>query len=218
MMPRENLHMTSLEIAHSLTKDQLEELFVPLRQGLSQIANYTYNHRTRLVKPFISYDRSGLALSFLPAAGEGLARSTRTADDDKYTYHHLRRDIHQIAVDTGTPIRSRYVVPSAHVTIARFITNNDFLLQGEEHGQIDTQKVKTFINKIESLNAWLQAEYWPQDSHYSIKKGGEWLVGEERGLDCQKGPVWYGHNHRVMVGRGFPPDQSERRVHLKARL
>lgn len=217
-MPRENLHMTSLEIAHSLTKDQLEELFVPLQRGLSQIANYTYTHRTRLVKPLISYDRSGLALSFLPAAGEGLARSTRTADEDIYTYHHLRRDIHQIAVDTGAPVRSRYVVPSAHVTIARFITNDDFLLQGKEQGRIDTQKVKEFINKVESLNTWLQTEYWPEKLHYSVKKGGEWLVGEGRGLDCQKGPVWYGHNHRVMIGRGFPANQSERRVHVMAMI
>ncbi|KAJ5178898.1 hypothetical protein N7492_002108 [Penicillium capsulatum] len=208
IMPRENLHMTTLEIATSLTEQELEDLFIPLQSHLSQIANYTYTHRARLIKPLISYDQAGLALSFLPAAGEGLVQSPRTTEEDRYTYHHLRRDIHQMAIDTGTPVRCRYVAPSAHITIARFLSNDEFM-PGDKNGQIDSQKLEGFIKRIDSLNQWLQNTFWPQDFDGSIKPGGEWLVGEERGLDCQKGPVWYGHNHRVMIGQGFLRETSE---------
>ncbi|KAJ5688828.1 hypothetical protein N7462_003220 [Penicillium macrosclerotiorum] len=68
LVPKENLHMTALEIGTCLTVAELKEIHVSLKEMLPQIIDYTLSHRTRLVKPLISYDRSGLALTFVPAA------------------------------------------------------------------------------------------------------------------------------------------------------
>ena len=201
--------MSALEIDHSLSKPELETAFAPLKQQVWQIVNYTYTNRdrrARLVKPLVTYDTTGLALSFVPAAGEGLGGSRRRPEDDQYTYHHLRCDLYQMTVETGTRIKSRYIAPSAHVTIARFLTNEGFISPDASkvgQNQLNAEKLKEFINKIGEVNTWLQNECWPEEGGKQVKKASEWVIGEEKGLDFQKGPIWYGHNHSVAVGHGF---------------
>jgi vesicle-fusing ATPase len=187
--------MTTLEITHSRTEDKIEELVNTLRPSSEKIASYTYDHRARLIKPLIGYDAAAFALSFVPAAGEGLSMG-RNADDDRFTYHHLRRDVYRLCKDTGVEIDSRYTVPSSHLTVGRFIVPGDFIQPG---GSQDMGKV---IHKIEEINEWLREEYWPKEDG-KIKEGGEWIVGEEKGLDHRKGTLWYGEGETVVLGKGF---------------
>jgi len=194
-MPPTNLHMTALEITHSLTAPEIDALVEKMLPGVPDITDYTFNHRARLVKPLLSYDAQALALSYLPATGE----PGRPSHEDAYTYHHLRRALFEKAQATGVKVASRYVIPSAHLTIARFITKRDF---ETADGRLDHEKVQRFISMIDEINAWLQAEYWPRSEQ--IKDGGEWVVGEGKGLDYRKGALWYGDGgETVRLGKGF---------------
>lgn len=125
-MPLPNLHMTCLEITHSKTPTEISNLVSTLRHHAQSIASYTLHHRARLIKPMLSYDTSAIALSFVPSsavAEEGDGDDGE--EEDKFTYHHLRRDIYDLCQKAGVEIASRYTVPSAHLTIARFVTQRD---------------------------------------------------------------------------------------------
>lgn len=194
-MPQSNLHMTAMEVTHSLTSEKIDALVEKLLPEAPAIADYTFNHRARLVKPMVSYDAQALALSLLPATGEG----GDSLNDDKYTYHHLRRDLFTQIQAAGVKVASRYVIPSAHLTIGRFIAKKDF---EAADGKVYHAKVEKLVAAIEDINEWLQKEFWPNEDG-SIKDGGEWVVGEEQGLDCHKGRLWYGGGDRVHLGKGF---------------
>jgi hypothetical protein len=193
-MPQDNLHMTAMEVTHSLTAPEIDALAETLEPSVEAIANYTFNHRARIVKPLISFDAQALALSFLPAVGEG----SRTPEEDSYSYHHLRRDLFDKIQASNVKVASRYVVPSAHLTIGRFITKKDF---ETPNGEVDHNKVSQLVATIESINAWLKEEYWPKDG--KIQEGGEWIIGQEKGLECRKGTLWYGGGERIYLGKGF---------------
>ena len=199
-MPQNNLHMTALEITHSLTAPEIHSLVEQMSSSKEQITNHTYDHRARLVKPSVSFDAQALALSFLPAAGEE-SQSERTSHDDAYTYHHLRRDLFALATEAGVTVASRYVVPSAHLTIGRFIETSDFEVEHGGEGKIDGARVAELVKVIEEINEWLEREFWPIDGR--IKEGGEWIVGEEKGLDFRQGALWYGGGETVRLGKGF---------------
>ena len=201
-MPLDNLHMTVMEVAHSKTKDEIASLIETLQAHCKEIADHTNTHRARLVKPLLSYDTAALALSFVPAAGESLSHG-RTLEDDTYTYHHLRRDTYAALTEAGIQVGSRYVVPSAHLTIARFNSPNFFggdPLDGSV--TLDIKKRKHWIHEIEMINKWLEAEFWPEEGEL-IKPGGEWIVGEEKGLDFRNGTLWYGGGDTIYLGEGF---------------
>lgn len=204
-MPLDRLHITAMEVTHSKTAEEIDHLVEMLRPNVQAIADYPAQHRARLIKPMISYDSAALALSFVPAAGESLCHD-RTAEEDQFTYHHLRRDLHSLITKAGVDVGSRYVVPSAHLTIARFNSPNPF---GDDPLDVeagrDLQKRKHWISEIEMLNKWLEAEYWPDpasDHGKEIMPGGEFIVGEEKGLDCRKGRLWYGGGETVYLGKG----------------
>lgn len=205
--------MTVLEVCSSLTEPEVEDIIAPLQSAIFNIVNHSYTHRTRLVKPLINCDLSGLAISFVPAAGEALDNSlSHTTTEGQYTYHHLRRDVYQKAAETGTEIKSRYVIPSAHITIARFVTNDGFLDgislpgdNGERRGSPspNTELIHALMKKIEQLNAWLELEHWTQDDAVGVKKAGVWNVGEEIGLVFVKGRAWYGKGTEVLTGQPY---------------
>lgn len=176
-------------MTHSRTKPEIDALVEKMEPKISEITDFTYNHRARLVKPMLSYDGAAIALSFLPAAGEGqLANSEIKAD--AYTYHHLRRDLYELCQSTGIDVASRYVVPSSHLTIARFVTQ-DVHKEG---------KVGQLVEELEMINQKLK-NFWPGEK--SIDGMMQWVVGEEKGLECRKGTVWYGGGERDHLGQGF---------------
>lgn len=87
------------------------------------------------------------------------------------------------------------MVPSAHITIGRFLERND-------HDTLD--KMQTWLDMIDWINSWLVETYWPKEGQScEIAEGGEWLVGQGKGLDCRIGTLWYGGGETVMLGHGF---------------
>ncbi|CAC9884974.1 unnamed protein product [Aureobasidium pullulans] len=180
---------------------QIDELVEQVRPGIPEITDYTYSHRARIVKPSLSYDAQAFALSFLPAAGEPCtADPSRKPEDDAYTYHHLRRDLYALTSATGVKVASRYVVPSAHLTVGRFIERSD---TEAADGKVDHARMQQLVKVVDEINEWLKTEYWPKDGK-TIKAGGEWIVGEGKGLDSRKGALWYGSGgETVRLGKGF---------------
>ncbi|KAJ3043485.1 Ureidoglycolate lyase [Rhizophlyctis rosea] len=193
LMPPHRMHMTALEVAHSKPLPEIEAAVKILRPGLPKLGAHTFRHRSRLVKPFISYDLAGIALSFLPAAGEPVTSlhdsdvAKSTDQNDAYTYHHLRRDLFRIVTASGTAVESRYVVPSAHITLARFLTSAD-------HDTV--AKRERWVAVIEGANKWLEESVWGGER-------GEWVVGQEQGIVVRVGRLWYGGGRTIVCGEGF---------------
>ena len=195
-MPLGCLHMTVLEMTHSGTEPEIQEFVDVLLPKAQDIVDYTYDHHARLIKPMVGYDAAALALTFLPAASDG-----RSVPGDSYTYHHLRRDLYNLCKTTGVKIASRYTVPSAHLTVARFVDPEDFS-HDSKSGDADPRKMREWVETLEKVNNWLQETYWP-NNHGIISEGGEWIVGQERGLDFRKGVCWYGGGETISLGKGF---------------
>ncbi|XWW93479.1 hypothetical protein V2A60_001412 [Cordyceps javanica] len=200
LMPLYRMHLTTLEVAFSKTPEEIAALASIIRPAVPAIVSYTRSHRARLVKPFLSYDLSAFALSFLPASGEEpLSRPPAPVDlpaesvrsGDGYTYHHLRRDVFDKVQAAGVQVGSRYQVPSAHITLGRYLTETDH----------DTPaKRQRWIEAIDEVNRWLEEEVW--DKHGALFTG-EWVVGQERGLDARCGTLWYGGGRTIQLGEGF---------------
>ncbi|KAK3937393.1 RNA ligase/cyclic nucleotide phosphodiesterase [Diplogelasinospora grovesii] len=204
LMPAHRMHMTTLEITHSRTPAEISGLVESMRPVARTVTDLTFTRRSRLVKPLLSYDLAAIALTFLPASGEAvvsrpIAAPPHTADGvgkdgvvawDEYTYHHLRRGVFEMVKDTYE-VQSRYVVPSAHITLGRYLCQDDH----------DTpQKREAWIDAIEGINKWLETQVWDAEGGGWI---GEWIVGQERGLDFRCGALWYGGGRTVMLGEGF---------------
>jgi len=201
--------MTALEFTHSQTPDVVDSLVSRLKPITNMLVDFPYEQqhatpqrRVRLVKPMLTYDAAAVALSFLPAANQ---------PGDEFTYHHLRSSLWDLSSITsklnrekanddetrGVEINTRYIVPSAHLTIARFVTAKDTTVDGK----VDVEKMRKWVEVIEQVNEWLEREYWGAEG-----KGEEvmqWVIGEEKGLDFRRGPCWYGGGESLDVGRGF---------------
>ncbi|KAJ5365099.1 Ribosomal protein L44e [Penicillium concentricum] len=185
LVPSNHLHMTTLEIRSSLTGSEIDEIASSLEMSgsVAELANYTLTHRARLVKPVISYDISAVALSFVPAAGEE-DHCEYSGKDDQFTYHHLRSDLYNIVTQSGCPIAARYTVPSAHITIGRFIAPSS-----PQEGESDSpkefeKKASQLVDKIEDLNHELRSNVWRRLGDPSQ---GQWVIGHEKGLELMKG-------------------------------
>ena len=188
-MPLENLHLTAMEITHSKMPFEISHLLDRIQSSIPTICDYPCNHRCRLIKPALGYDSAAIALSFLPAAGEVVARDPQK---DAYTYHHFRRDLYDSCEAAGVKVESRYVLPSAHLTIARFI-NQDLYEEG---------RIGQLVKELESINETLRETTWGSDSN--SQRPVEWIVGEGKGLVCRKMTVWYGDGESHYEGQGFP--------------
>lgn len=192
------MHLTTLEVTHSRTPAEIKSLVTQMRPSLPALTNFTFTHRSRLVKPMLSYDLAAIAVSFLPASGEPVISPPPSADvqdrhdcTDAYTYHHLRRDIFDLAKTAGVDVESRYVVPSAHITLGRYL--------GQENHMTPEQR-EQWVKTIDEVNLWLEKEVWDRTDGDFV---GEWIVGHERGLDARAGTLWYGGGRSIMMGEGF---------------
>lgn len=191
--------MTTLEMLSSRPASEVDEAAEICKKSLplEDVVNYTFTHRNQVIRPIVSYDATALALSFVPAAGEPSSK-TVTTGSDQYTYHHLRRDLWDVANQTGLPLASRYTVPSAHVTIARFAVSLGSDRATELNGLCE--RANDIVARIEDINQELRSDDWRR---FGDPTQGEWRVGEESGLHFVHGPLWYGKCDSVVVGKGF---------------
>ena len=63
-------------------------------------------------------------------------------------------------------------------------------------------RMKLFIKGIEDINRWLEKDYWPNGKG-GRREDAEWIVGQEKGIDCREGALWYGGGRTVRLGKGF---------------
>ncbi|KAJ6134396.1 hypothetical protein N7523_000718 [Penicillium sp. IBT 18751x] len=171
--------------------------FLQANAPLQDLVNYTQTHRARLGRPVVSYDASALALSFLPVF-EGTGK-TNEAENGSYSYHHLRRDLYDRVTQSGCQIGARYCVPSAHITIARLVVPVGSTHE-EELAALEGKVVK-LVEKLEDINQELRSNDWKR---FGNPSRGEWTVGQEQGLELNKGVAWYGTGEKVMIGQGHP--------------
>ena len=86
------------------------------------------------------------------------------------TYHHLRSALHSRITRSGVPIASRYVVPSAHITLARYVTSSASSASSAYNtdprqldDELSHQNLVCLIHTIELINAYLSLP-WEADS------------------------------------------------------
>ncbi|KAJ5151069.1 uncharacterized protein N7482_010321 [Penicillium canariense] len=201
LTPADHLHMTTLEMMPARTLPEVNELlsFLEEHAPLQDILDYTLTHRARLVRPIVSYDASALALSFIPAAGD-TAYEVKGAPDDSYSYQHLRSDLYDIMTEAGCQLEARYTVPSAHVTIARFVRPVGSTQSKSEEADYLRERARELVAKIEDINQELRSDEWKR---FGSLARGEWVVGQEKGLELMKGRSWYGKGDSVLIGSGF---------------
>lgn len=160
--PAPFLHLTLLEVTHSTSPPALAALLaVPLLQStLAKLPDIPATLPCTLYRPQLNVDPTALSLSFLPRASAA----------SPSTYHHLRRALFASYHSSGAAPASnaRYVHPSAHITLARFLRPLDPC---------------ALVEAVADVNAWL-AQLGDDE--------GVWSVGEEGGVQVRTGPVWYG--------------------------
>lgn len=192
--------MTTLEMMPARTAPEVDDLVALLQENapLQELVNYTQTHHARLGRPIVSYDASALALSFIPIAESGDGEPFQ-AGDSSYTYHHLRSDLYDMVTQAGCHIVARYNVPSAHLTIARFTVP----VGGDQSMELESlcRRAARIVETIEDINLELSSNEWKRFGHPSR---GEWTVGQERGLELNKGMTWYGTGNAILTGEGIP--------------
>ncbi|RYP81863.1 hypothetical protein DL770_005771 [Monosporascus sp. CRB-9-2] len=190
LTPQDCLHVTLLVIAESLTPEALAALVRTL-PSLHGVTQFPLDHRARLVKPRLAFDNAGVALLYVPAAGE--IKDGRGTDEG-YTYPHLQRDIIKLFREEGVEVNARHPPTSCHITLARFITNEDHCSDGKP----DHNAMASWVLGIEEINEMLIKEYWPHEG--TAPEAGNWVIGEGRDLDVREGTVWYGGGQSLAVG------------------
>ncbi|KAK2855750.1 hypothetical protein FQN49_004879 [Arthroderma sp. PD_2] len=183
------LHLSVVEISHRHPMPHLQSVYDQMGQQLIQEildhpATLAANHfRTaRLGRPMLLFDSVGVAIAFVPVGA------------DPYTYHHLRRDLHSMALRSGIKTDTCYTACMGHITLGRFVGTKTFDSEGEETAQ---RRLKIWMDTIQSMNDELKA-------HYSTDEW-EWTVGEEKGLELQMGMLKFGRitDAAEVVGRSF---------------
>lgn len=190
MHPAPSLHMTVLEIASGGSAAQIDAVvraMTPVLAALEGVlAMKARGGRVGVLgQPRVMVDVGGLALSFVPRVVDVVSLGVGEGEVEVYSYQHLRRDVYDLVAPV-VDVVARYVVPSAHVTIGRFVEG----LEGEE--------VKRLVEVVEEVNGELEGE------------GVEWTVGEERGLEVRAGTCWYGFGGRtIALGQGIGEVEEE---------
>ena len=169
--------MTVIELAHSKSPAEIKAHAEQAMPHAARFTKYAAARPAILDRPMLSLDDTAVALTFLPA------------EDEPYTYLHLRRDLAHMCAASGVEIASKYYNTSSHVTFARFAKQSDLT---------DEDSLKAWVAKIEAVNEWLREEYWPREK-VGVKpsRGLRWVVGEGRGVELRSGRLWYGDGQPV---------------------
>ncbi|EEQ29169.1 conserved hypothetical protein [Microsporum canis CBS 113480] len=183
------LHLSVIEISHRHPMAHLRSVFDQIGKSLFQklldhpaTLAATESRTSRLGRPMLLFDGVGVAISFVPVG------------TDQYTYHHLRADLHNMAVSSGIKTDTCYTACMSHITLGRFVSSKNFDLETAEMAQ---QRLRDWINTIQSINKELNEYYQAND--------WEWTVGEEKGLELQMGMLKFGRDTDAaeMAGRCF---------------
>lgn len=177
LMPRECLHLSALEIIHSAPAESVVSQLSLLRPYIRDILNPVGNCPI-LMRPLVCFDSSALALTFVPVDQPSTKRSVTGVDSDekdaRYSYTHYRATLYDTVTKVaGVPVESRYQVPSAHVTIARFIN------------ELSPAAIDALLLEINQINEWLDATFGDPGAF-------AWRIGQERATECRCGRIWYG--------------------------
>lgn len=193
--------MTTLEMLPARTLAEVNEFekFLKEHAPLQDILNYTLTHRARLIRPIVSYDASALALSFIPAV-EDTDDEVNGKVKHSYSYQHLRSDLYDVMTEAGCQLEARYTVPSAHVTIARFVRPVGWSENESEESSLFRKRAHELVATIEGINQELRSDDWKR---FGNPSRGEWVVGQEQGLELMKGRSWYGKGESILIGEGF---------------
>ncbi|KAG5360802.1 hypothetical protein CJU89_3892 [Yarrowia sp. B02] len=154
-MPPESLHLSILEVAHSVTEDTVLGLLQSLKPSIQALRNVPQD--VVLVKPLVCFDNSAVALTLVPD------------DHSVFTYTHYRAWLHRQVSQTGVQVESRYQVPSAHITIGRFTDT------------VCGDTVDAFVAAIDEINAKLEgnALEWHigEEREVEVRCGRIWYGG-----------------------------------------
>lgn len=186
---------------------QLANQLAPIIPELIALPKTT--HGCILCKPQISFDLSGVALSFVPWPWEeatllpgppdqGVPRVSGPRNllgfKKQLTIHHLRRELFQSITRHGVTVASRYRDPTAHITLARFVDKPSHSPSSDpRHSTLNDsewykENVERFVDTIGRLNKdlALNEEIWE--------------IKEE--LVCRVGSLWYGDGETFGGGEG----------------
>ncbi|KAF3479622.1 uncharacterized protein GIQ15_06598 [Arthroderma uncinatum] len=187
------LHLSVIEISHRRPMAHLRSVYDQMGSGLVQelldhpvTLNATDHRAARLGRPILLFDGVGVAIAFVPLG------------TDQYTYHHLRRDLHSIALRSGITTDTCYTACMAHITLGRFVDTKNFF--DSENAETALQRLKVWMDTIQSMNEELKERYSTDE--------WEWTVGGEKGLELQMGMLKFGRatDAAEMVGRRFGED------------
>lgn len=176
--------MTVIELAHSKSPAELSVIAETVKPHASKLTSFAKNHPVGLNRPMLSLDDTAVALTFLPA------------EDSRYTYLHLRRDLANICAENGVEVASKYYNTSSHITFARFANTSN--LRSRE-------SLEAWVRKIKSINQWLMDVYWPKDGQGALSPGLRWTIGTGSGVAIRKGRLWYGDGIPVDSGEAGEP-------------
>ena len=191
-IPISHLHLSVVEFSHRHEQSVLENVQQQLGSQLLQRmldlpvsmhrGSETTRSSIRLVKPRLNFDRAGVALTFVPDTGRH-----SNSMDQPMTYHHLRNELHKLALSTGTHIDTCYTATTAHITIARFVQ------QPFRSDAGSSVKATAYLRLIEEINDELEKTMWPTMA---------WDLAEGPGLELQMGYLKFGMERSLakMVG------------------
>ncbi|KLO86271.1 uncharacterized protein FFB20_05441 [Fusarium fujikuroi] len=185
LTPQDCLHMTVIVVALSITPKELVDKTIKFKPCLKKLASIFHGQQIRLVKPKLSFNEGGVALSFVPAADEE-TQDIRTKTTD-YTYLHLRRDIFALCSEKGVDAETQKGATACHITLARFITQEDH----NRNGNPSQEAMASWVTRIEEINEMLAQKYWPHEGSVP-PESGSWVIDGRRSLDIRAGTIWYG--------------------------
>ncbi|KAJ6470204.1 RNA ligase/cyclic nucleotide phosphodiesterase [Mycena vitilis] len=195
-----DLHITITEVAHSHTPEEIGNLVDRVRSVLPDLADLLRHcavagQMARLDTPTVAWDAGGIAMSFLPRADAGGA----------WGYHHLRRDVFDL-LGRVLEVNSRYVLPGAHITVARYIApmrEKDMRALGRTVEMVNEalEALSKGEERSEGTMVDGRARERMLDELRMIERA-EWTVGEEQGLEVRAGACWYGDGGRTIIKGG----------------
>lgn len=182
-IPAEHLHCSVLEVSHRHSVAHLRrvaaEVSTDRLQNMLDEAS-SLDPKPALECPQLNFDRSGVALNFVPVA------------DEPYTYHHLRSQLQTRLLKSGIGVDTCYTAATAHIAISRVVGTESLAT---------TDGAQRLVDGIGKINRNLRLRYWaePTDRGSTFR----WRVGEEKSLELQLGYLKFGRDRKeaLLVGR-----------------